>query len=127
GDCSEKRQRLDDRKVRLDAEQDMIPHPKRVEAEMLHSHSVLDQRFDVRHLRIGGEIWHRGAECPIQTSHHKLLCCRTAYVEVATRCRAVRDRARARARVPDPSAARSPPGGARTPREILCCPEALPD
>src|SRR5262249_56434867 len=56
---------------------DWFPPQKRVEAKMLHSDSVLDQRLDVRHLRISGEIWHRDAECPIQTSHHKLLCCRT--------------------------------------------------
>ena len=73
GHRGEQGQGLDDRKVRLDPEQDVIPDPQRVEAELFHPDPVFDQRLGVRHLRIGGEILHRDAECPIQTSHHKLL------------------------------------------------------
>jgi hypothetical protein len=61
-DRGEQRQGFNDRKVRLDAEQDVIPHPKRIEAHLLHFDAVFDQRLDVRHFRIGGEIWHGDAE-----------------------------------------------------------------
>ena len=35
-DGGEQRQRIDDRKIRLDPEQDVVPDPERVEAELLH-------------------------------------------------------------------------------------------
>ena len=49
-------------KVRIDAEQDVIPDPERVEAELLHPDAVVDQRLGVRHFRIGGEVARGDAE-----------------------------------------------------------------
>ena len=71
GDGGQQRERLDNGKIRIDPKQDVIPHPKRVEAELLHSDPVFDQRLDIRHLRIGGEVLHRYAERASQTSHRR--------------------------------------------------------
>ena len=49
-------------KVRIDAEQDVIPDPERIEAELLHPHAVVDQRLRVGHLGIRGEVARGDAE-----------------------------------------------------------------
>src|SRR5947209_16266168 len=70
GDRRQRRQRVEDRKARLDPEQDVIPDPDRIEAEFLHPHAVVDELLGVRHLRIGGEIARGDAERAAQCSLH---------------------------------------------------------
>ena len=63
-----------DREVRLDAEQDVVPHPQRLEAQLLHAHAVVDQRLRVRHLRIRGEVAHGDAERLLLLSACFIVC-----------------------------------------------------
>jgi hypothetical protein len=55
-DRRQQRQGIDDRKVRTDAEEDVIPHPQRVEAKLLHPHAVVHERLCVRQGGVGGEV-----------------------------------------------------------------------
>ena len=66
-------QRLVDREVRLDAEQDVVPRPQRLVAQLLHAHAVLDQRLRARHLRILGEVAHGDAELGLLLLGHVML------------------------------------------------------
>ena len=62
GDRRQDGQRLVDREVGIDAEQDVVPGPDRLVAQLLHPHAVVDQRLRARHLRILGEVAHGDAE-----------------------------------------------------------------
>ena len=56
GDRRQQRERIDDRKVGIDAEQDVIPDPQRIEAELLHPHAVVHQCPCVRQGGVGREV-----------------------------------------------------------------------
>ena len=75
GDRGQDGQRLVDREVRLDAEQDVVPRPQRLVAQLLHAHAVVDQRLRARHLRILGEVAHRDAELGLLLLGHDCLRC----------------------------------------------------
>ena len=73
GDRRQKRERVDDGEMRLDAEEDVVPHPERIEAELLHPHTVLDERRRVRQLGKGGEVPHGDSEGVRESGHGRSL------------------------------------------------------
>ena len=70
-DGGEDRQRLVDREVGIDAEQNVVPGPDRLVAQLLHAHAVVDQRPRARHLRVLGEVAHGDAELGLLLLGHR--------------------------------------------------------
>ena len=105
--CGQHGERFDDRKVRLDPEQHVIPDPERIVAELLSLYAVLDEAASIGHLRVCGEIARGNAVSAIETGH-RLSPVEKAFrssgvkafgVELAQHCELLRGRRRGRAEV----------------------------
>ena len=56
GDAGQNGKGINNRKIRFDAEQNMVPNPDRIVTELLDLDAIVDERLCVRHFWIGGEV-----------------------------------------------------------------------